>query len=220
MIRLESLQAGTTYRIRVAAESEAGRSLFSSFAQCQTEIGQLTNFNLTKEILDCDQPTSCLIQWSIYSDGGSSISHADLSFAKFRKDFRSMKFSKTIEIDAEAMQFRLDGLQSDTSYTVLVRLHNKAGPATKSILIRTQKLCPSEDRKMFRFCQLNYFISDPQKSRRCGTGCCSGPNYWVVVFIVILIICFLIGGIVLLIWFRHKNVCCQRSHRKIPQNDP
>lgn len=54
---------------------------------------------------------------------------------------KTLKPSSPIDVDAEAMEYRLEGLQVDTNYTVTFRLHNKAGADAQSIQIRTIRIC-------------------------------------------------------------------------------
>ena len=144
-IVLSSLQAGTVYRIQIAAESHAGQSAFSIPVQARTDVGQVPRFHfLPSSNISCDAERSCLIQWTVDADGGSPISETLISFVKMHHAQTPTKWTEPKEIGAETREYRLNALESNTKYLVSLRLVNRAGSREQRIGIITSKSCSSK----------------------------------------------------------------------------
>jgi hypothetical protein len=85
-IVIESLRAATSYRIRIAVESQAGRSDFSTPVGATTLVGDVPQFRLLNN--SCLNSTSCLITWFLENVGNSAISKAEISYAKVNLFFK------------------------------------------------------------------------------------------------------------------------------------
>ncbi|CAF3571045.1 unnamed protein product [Adineta steineri] len=176
IIKVENLRPSTDYQLTIVAESQAGVGEEIRSIEFRTLDRQKPNFTIDdNQNRTCSNDESCLITWSIESDGGAPITRTEISYAK-AKDEDSLdiegEFNTPISIDLSMTEYELTKLKADTYYIILIKLYNDAGFAEKKFRIKTSK---EENDKI----QKQTLITDYRKAQ---------PNKWAVIGIILAII--------------------------------
>ena len=86
IIRIEKIKPSTTYRFTIFAKSRAGTGQQNGPTTFRTLDRQIPDFKIvqTEENKNetCANDRSCLIKWTIESDGGAPIIRAEVLYAK------------------------------------------------------------------------------------------------------------------------------------------
>ncbi|UJR10788.1 hypothetical protein I4U23_014975 [Adineta vaga] len=201
ILRLESLQPATSYRIQIVAKSRAGEGSLSIPYQLKTLDRQVPQFKILSSDMSCLADHSCAIKWLVESDGGSPISRIEISYAKIRGPNAVEQTSPPIQLEPSATEFELQGLQSDTTYLIVVRLLNEAGVGEQKITKQTSKsrIDPRSD------------SSDKRRKSRY-------PSKWVILGVVLgIVFLTMIGGMIFIIYRcrRYKNTS-KKTEKPIP----
>lgn len=128
LLELNHLQPATGYRIQVAAETQAGRGVFSTPAQAVTLVGSLPVFSIENN--SCSECTSCLIKWILEDTEGTPVSSATITYAV---KIKAKSRQKQIHIDGKTSEYQLNDLDSSKNYLITVALTNKAGTSEQTI---------------------------------------------------------------------------------------
>lgn len=79
---IDSLQPSALYRIQIVAKSRAGEGPLSIPYQLRTLDRQVPQFKIFSSDPFCLNDQSCLIKWTIESDGSSPISRTEMTYAR------------------------------------------------------------------------------------------------------------------------------------------
>jgi hypothetical protein len=144
------------------AKSRAGTGQQTDPIPFRTLDRQIPDFKIVKTDENrnetCFNDRTCLIKWSIESDGGAPIIRSEILYAKVNyfivnhhskfilfqaKSDNSLEpegaFSAAIAVDASVSEYELTDLKPATSYIVMVKLYNEAGAAEQKQRITTLK---------------------------------------------------------------------------------
>ena len=87
-IKIEHLRPSTSYQFTVVAESQAGISQAMSPISFRTLDRQRPDFLIdTNENETCLDDRTCVISWSVQSDGGAQIVRTEISYAQVKEGF-------------------------------------------------------------------------------------------------------------------------------------
>ena len=144
------------------ARSRAGMGQPTEPISFQTLDRQIPEFKLVKTDENrnetCFNDRSCLIKWSIESDGGAPIIRSEILYAKVNSSivnhhsafipFQAKSdnglepdgaFSAAIAVDTAVSEYELPDLKPATNYIVMVKLYNEVGAAEQKQRITTLK---------------------------------------------------------------------------------
>ena len=86
MLKIEKIKPSTGYRLTIIARSRAGEGQQTGPIPFRTLDRQIPDFKIVKTDENkndtCLNDRSCLIKWSIESDGGAPIIRSDITYAK------------------------------------------------------------------------------------------------------------------------------------------
>ncbi|CAF1419129.1 unnamed protein product [Adineta ricciae] len=214
ILKIEKIKPSTTYRFTIYAKSRAGTGQQSSSTTFRTLDRQIPDFKITKTDENknetCFSDRSCLIKWTIESDGGAPIIRAEVLYAKAKND-NSFEpdgpFSTPVPIDASISEYEIPNLKPTTSYIVLVKLYNEAGAAEQKLRITTLSA-----RSGSITATMNPLIQNYRRNQ---------PSKWVIVGIILGIILFAVIFVVICVLLRvyrlgGKNKTTDSDHQSAP----
>ena len=86
LLKIEKLKPSTSYRFTIVAKSLAGMGQATGPIQFRTLDRQIPDFKIirTEQNETCANDRSCLIRWTLESDGGAAITRAEILYAKVK----------------------------------------------------------------------------------------------------------------------------------------
>jgi len=163
VLKIDKIKPSTSYRLTITAKSRAGVGQPNGPITFRTLDRQVPDFKIVKADENknetCSNDRTCVVQWAIESDGGAPIIRSEIFYAKviqtrkhlnliFIKNFQAKSdkgfdidgsFSTPALVDASVSEYELTNLKPATSYIVVVKLFNEAGPNEQKARITTLK---------------------------------------------------------------------------------
>lgn len=85
-MKIDKIKPSTSYRLIITAKSRAGTGQQSSPIVFRTLDRQIPDFKIVKTDENkndtCSNDRSCLIKWTVESDGGAAIIRSEILYAK------------------------------------------------------------------------------------------------------------------------------------------
>lgn len=180
-IRIENLRPSTDYRFILMAESQAGIGQPTDSIPFRTLDRQRPDFIIDNSSNQtCSNEQTCLISWTIQSDGGAPLIRAEISLTEINDhiDVDENEEIETIQapisIDPTSREYELTGLKSETTYLVSIKFYNEAGMSERRIEMRTPK---ENSENLTR--KKNSLIIDSPKNQ---------PSKWAVIGVILTIL--------------------------------
>lgn len=93
VLKIEKIKPSTSYRLVISAKSRAGVGQQTDPIVFRTLDRQIPDFRITQmeenKNETCSNDRSCLIKWTIESDGGAQIIRSEIIYAKVNSSFLS-----------------------------------------------------------------------------------------------------------------------------------
>lgn len=194
VLKIEKIKPSTSYRLTITAKSRAGIGQQNGPITFRTLDRQVPDFKIVKTDENrnetCLNDRTCLIQWAIESDGGAPIIRSEIFYAKAKSDKNfdiDGSFSTPVSLDSSVSEYELTNLKPATSYIVVVKLFNEAGPNEQKARITTLKDSG----------RIPASIREAAKQHREGQ-----PSKWVIFGIIFGIISFAVAIVAICVLIR------------------
>lgn len=148
VLKIEKIKPSTSYRFTIVAKSRAGIGQQTGPIQFRTLDRQIPEFKVVPNEENkndtCFNDRSCVIRWTIESDGGAPIIRSEILYAKAKLNNNNNyepegAFTNPIAIDSSISEYEIKGLQPSTNYIVLIKLYNEAGAAEQKLRVTTTR---------------------------------------------------------------------------------
>ncbi|CAF3679675.1 unnamed protein product [Adineta steineri] len=217
VLKIEKLKPSTSYRFTIFAKSRAGTGQQTGPSTFRTLDRQIPDFKIVKidenKNETCFNDRSCLIKWSIESDGGAPIIRTEVLYAKAKAE-NSFEtdgpISTPVPIDPSISEYEIHDLKPATNYIVIVKIYNEAGAAEQKLRITTLK-----EKSGSMTATMNPLIKRYRQNQ---------PSKWVIIGIVLGIILFAIAFVAVCVIIRvhrlgGKNKTTDSNTKKIRKDN-